>query len=119
MQEKMASDTREVARKTLNLSLLRALTIDLPSLDRQREIVRRIEAAFARINRLAAEAESARKLLDRLDQAVLAKAFRGELAPQDPADEPASVLLDRIRAERAAKGTVTKGRRGRPRKPTA
>ena len=32
----------------------------------------------------------------------LAKAFRGELVPQDPTDEPASVLLDRIRAERAA-----------------
>jgi type I restriction enzyme S subunit len=40
--------------------------------------------------------------LDRLDQAILAKAFRGELVPQDPNDEPASVLLERIRASRAA-----------------
>lgn len=90
--------------------------VPLPPPEEQHEIVRRIEAAFAWIDRLAAEAESARRLLDRLDQAVLAKAFRGELVPQDPADEPASVLLDRIRAERAAKGAVTKGRRGRPRK---
>jgi hypothetical protein len=44
----------------------------------------------------------ARTLIDHLDQAVLAKAFRGELVPQDPNDEPASVLLERIRAERAA-----------------
>ena len=35
-----------------------------------------------------------------LDQSILAKAFRGELVPQDPNDEPAAVLLDRIRAER-------------------
>ena len=52
-------------------------------------------------NRLATESTSARKLIDHLDQAILAKAFRGELVPQDQNDEPASVLLERIRAERA------------------
>lgn len=36
-----------------------------------------------------------------MDRATLSKAFRGDLVPQDPADEPASVLLDRIRRERA------------------
>lgn len=76
--------------------------LPLPPISEQREVVRLIESAFAEIDRLTAEAASARKLLDRLDQAVLAKAFRGELVPQDPADEPASVLLDRIRAERAS-----------------
>lgn len=50
--------------------------------------------------------------LTRLDQSILAKAFRGELVPQDPNDEPASVLLDRIRAEREAAG-ANGGRRGR------
>ena len=38
------------------------------------------------------------------DQSILAKAFRGELVPQDPNDEPAAVLLDRIRAERERLG---------------
>ena len=37
-----------------------------------------------------------------LRRAILERAFRGELVPQDPDDEPASVLLERIRAERAA-----------------
>jgi type I restriction enzyme S subunit len=55
---------------------------------------------------------SARKLIDHLDQAILAKAFRGELVPQDPSDEPASVLLDRIRAERTQNATSRlRGRR--------
>jgi type I restriction enzyme S subunit len=43
----------------------------------------------------------ARALLDRLEAAILAKAFRGELVPQDPKDEPASALPDRIRAKRS------------------
>lgn len=57
-------------------------------------------------DRLATETTSARKLIDHLDQAVLAKAFRGELVPQDPSDEPASVLLERIRTERAPASTI-------------
>jgi type I restriction enzyme S subunit len=56
--------------------------------------------AFAWIDRIALETTSARKLVDHLDQAILTKAFRGELVPQDPNDEPVSVLLERIRAKR-------------------
>jgi type I restriction enzyme, S subunit len=85
----------------LNLGIIKGLRLPLPSRDTQRQIVRRIEHAFTWIDRLAKEATSARKLVDVLDKAVLAKALRGELVPQDPNDEPASALLDRIRAERA------------------
>ena len=77
----------------------------------QQEIVRRVEVALTWIDRLAAEATSARKLVDRLDQAILAKAFRGELVPQDPNDEPASVLLDKIRAERSVLEATASKRR--------
>jgi hypothetical protein len=49
---------------------------------------------------VAAEHESATRLLPRLDQTILAKAFRGDLLPQNPNDEPASVLLERVRAAR-------------------
>jgi type I restriction enzyme S subunit len=84
--------------------------LPLPCIEEQKEIARRINAALSWIDRLTSDATSARKLIDHLDQAVLAKAFRGELVPQDPTDEPASVLLERIRAER---GGAAKGKRGR------
>lgn len=75
----------------------------IPStIEEQHEIVRRIESAFATIDRLSAEAKRALDLLGKLDEAILAKAFRGELVPQDETDETAEQLLARIRAERAA-----------------
>jgi len=77
-------------------------SVYVPSLAEQRKLVAGIDRAFAKIDRLAAEAEKALKLTDRLDQRILAKAFAGELVPQDLNDEPASVLLDRIRAEQAS-----------------
>ncbi|MBY5719286.1 hypothetical protein HFO33_22280 [Rhizobium leguminosarum] len=66
----------------------------------QRKIVRRIESAFAKIDRLEADARRALRLLGKLDEAILARAFRGELVPQDESDEPANLLLERILAER-------------------
>ena len=62
------------------------------------------------------EAESA---LSTLDQSILAKAFRGELVPQDPNDEPASVLLERIRAQREAAEANGKKKTKRARKKKA
>jgi hypothetical protein len=78
-------------------------------------VVNRIETALERLNRTKKEACSAAALLDRLDQAILAKAFCGELVPQDPNEEPASVLLDRIRAARAAEGKPATRRSRLPR----
>jgi type I restriction enzyme, S subunit len=88
------------AQLTIRLSGLRKFSFPCPPLDEHREVSRRVEIAFGWINRLAFETRGAHKLIDHLDQAVLDEAFRGELVPQDPNDEPASVLLKRIRAER-------------------
>ena len=61
------------------------------------EIVRRVETLFAYADRLESLYNVARAQVERLTPALLAKAFRGELVPQAPHDEPASVLLERIR----------------------
>lgn len=75
---------------TIYFPEIRALHIALPPVEEQREIVARIERMLAQNERLKAEASGGRALLDRLESAVLTKAFRGELVPQDPNDEPAS-----------------------------
>ena len=101
----------DVARANFSLGSIRELNVPWPKASRRKEIVHSIEAAFAWIDRLTADGTSARKLIDHLDQAVLAKAFRGELVPQDPADEPASLLLEHIREERAAAPKPKRGRK--------
>lgn len=87
--------------------------VPLPPPEEQAEIVRRIESAFGWLDRMAADHAAAARLLSKLDAAVLAKAFRGELVPQDPNDEPASVLLEQLELRRQSLGDATKGRRGR------
>ena len=95
---------------TIYFPEIRALHIALPPLEEQREIVARTEAAFARADRVKTEAARAAALLDRLEASILAKAFHGGLVPQDPADEPASALLDRFRADRAQAPMARRGR---------
>ena len=99
------------AQPNISQTIVKSWPVLVPPLNEQAEIVRRVESAFTEIDRLTAEAAAACRLLDRLDQAILAKAFRGELVPQDPADEPASVLLDRIRAELAAAPKAKRAKR--------
>ena len=83
--------------------MLSSLPISLPPPEEQAEIVRRVEALFALADRLDARFTAARARVDTLTPTTLAKALRGELVPQDPNDEPASVVLERIRAESWAK----------------
>lgn len=82
------------------------------SAEEQTEIVRRVETLFAFADRLEARLQSAQTAAERLTPALLAKAFRGELVPQDPSDEPAAELLRRLREARAA-DTASKPKRGR------
>lgn len=89
---------------------LEVLQIPLPSLVEQRQIVRRVEQLFAFADQLEVRVKAAQARIDRLTQSILAKAFRGELVPQDPNDEPASVLLDRIKAQRASAPKAKRGR---------
>ncbi len=89
------------AQLTVTLSGLRKIKIPLISIDEQLEIIHRIETFFKTIDIIQQQYQETKAHLDQLDQSILAKAFRGELVPQDPDDEPASVLLEHIRAERA------------------
>lgn len=89
------------------------LPFPVPPTDEAVEIVRLIDSTFNWLDRMAADHGAASKLLPKLDTAILAKAFKGELVPQDPNDEPAVLLLQRI-AEQRAQGTKTQTRPPKP-----
>ncbi|EOW9104088.1 restriction endonuclease subunit S [Vibrio cholerae] len=80
----------------LNLGILRKLPIPLPPVEEQKEIVRLVDQYFAFADTIEAQVKKAQARVDKLTQSILAKAFRGELVPQDPNDEPADKLLERI-----------------------
>ena len=82
----------------LHLVEIRDFRAPLPPLPEQAEIVHRVEELFALADRLEARVGKAGGQVDKLTQSILAKAFRGELVPQDPNDEPAEKLLARIRS---------------------
>jgi type I restriction enzyme S subunit len=83
----------------------------------QKEITRRVEEIFAIANDLQSGYETAASRVEKLTSSVLAKAFRGELVPQEPNDEPANELLARIRKlkENSAMGRKLKSRSWVPR----
>jgi type I restriction enzyme S subunit len=120
----MENDAREVARPTLNLEQLQTLPIPLPSIIEQREIVRRVEALFALADKIEARVRTATARVEKITRAILAKAFRGELVEteaelarrENRPYEPASALLERIRADRqsaALHGAPKRGGRKR------
>lgn len=94
--------TGAVGQKRVPADYLRDCEIPVPTLAEQEKIVAEIESHFERADALETAVDRALNDAEKLKQAVLKKAFSGELVPQNPDDEPASVLLDRIRAARAS-----------------
>jgi type I restriction enzyme S subunit len=90
------------AQPHLYIKDTKRLPVPIPPLAEQHEIVRRVEALFKIADRIEARYQEAKKRVDGLTQSILAKAFRGELVPQDPRDEPADALLERLREEHPA-----------------
>ena len=95
---KVANQTVNLA--SINMTNLGDLPIPICPIEEQREIVRQVDKLFSFADKLEEHYRKAKEKIDKLPLSVLAKAFRGELVPQDPNDEPASVLLERIKAER-------------------
>ena len=100
-------------QSNISLTQCRNFVIPVPTLEEQQEIVSRVDRLFSFADQLEARVQTALDRAENLTPSLLAKAFRGELVEQDPNDEPASVLLERIRAEREA----GKKKAGQSRKP--
>jgi len=86
--------------RTIYMPALESMHIRLPKIEEQLEIVRRVHNLFKTADALEARYRNANAHVNKLPQSILAKAFRGELVPQDPHDEPASVLLEHVRQQR-------------------
>jgi type I restriction enzyme S subunit len=92
----------------LNIRDIRKLTIFVPDIKEQKEIIRRTDAIIELVNLIEEKCKMAKTQIDSLPQAIVAKAFRGELVPQKASEEPGSILLDRIRSERKKKSGISK-----------
>lgn len=90
-----------IGRPVLSLPNIYSIRVGVPPLEEQTEIVRLVEQHFALADTLEKHLKTAKQRVDNLTQSILAKAFKGELVPQDPNDEPAEQLLARIKAARA------------------
>lgn len=107
-KDDLAQFAPATAQKNINLAVLSQLAVPLIPEPEQDVLLSKLEASFQAIASLEHMMASNVPQLDRLNQSILAKAFRGELVPQDPNDEPASVLLERIKAEREAAAAKSK-----------
>jgi type I restriction enzyme S subunit len=100
----------------LNLSIIKAIKLPFPPLPDQGRIVAEAERRLSVIEALESAVDHGMKRAERLRQSVLKRAFEGRLVPQDPNDEPASVLLERIRAERTKSPQASMALRQRTRR---
>ncbi|WFB08193.1 restriction endonuclease subunit S [Streptomyces sp. LX-29] len=101
----------------LSSKRLKAVEFPIPPLEEQKRLVQRCEELLTDADALERGLEQGLCRAQSLRKALLSRAFTGALVPQDATDEPASALLDRIRAERASSGKPTRAIRARrPRK---
>jgi type I restriction enzyme, S subunit len=114
-QEQFKALQRGATKAGLGLDDIKRICVPLPPIEEQKEIISRVEALFKIAD--AVESRYLRSVfhINRLAQSILAKAFRGELVPQDPKDEPASELLKRIKADRERSKKELKTRKGKRR----
>ena len=103
----------------ISLSLMHGMKIPLPPLEEQAEIVNMIDEKTSVIDNEFLIAENCVGKASALRQAILKQAFEGRLVPQDPNDEPAEKLLERIQAERKKAGNTAKTRIRKTRRKTS
>jgi type I restriction enzyme, S subunit len=117
--EGMAATT--AGQYNISLSKLRTLQIPLPPLDKQVRLLAGVEHRISLAEQMELAVYRALAMSCGLRSAILEAAFSGVLVPQDPNDEPASALLERIEVEHASSNgkIATKTRGGRRRKATA
>ena len=105
VQEAINENTMGSALKQINIKDLRTLKLRVPPLAEQKRIVAKIEELLPKVEEYGKAQEALDKLNEelpeKLKKSILQESIEGRLVPQDPNDEPASVVLDKIRKEKA------------------
>jgi type I restriction enzyme S subunit len=101
VQRQIGGITKGVAQKKVSLARFKSIAIPLPPLAEQERIQSRNEERESQADVASRTLKAALSRCSRLQQAILKWAFEGNLVEQDPDDEPASALLERIKTERS------------------
>ncbi|WP_219983268.1 restriction endonuclease subunit S [Halomonas sp. A11-A] len=117
--EALVGNRVDVARANISLAAVKEIKINLPSVNAQHGIVRRVDQLFAFADQIEQQVANAQARVDKLTQSILAKAFRGELTAEWRAAHPelisgehsAAALLERIKAEKAKQTPAGRGRK--------
>lgn len=105
------SSGNQLSMRNIGQGELRGIPLPLPPTEERDQLTRRISMAYAQSRTLELDAARTLTLLEHLERSILTRAFRGELVPQDPSDEPAAVSVGRAQDTR-----IASPRRGRPRR---
>lgn len=100
-QKQLLEKSAGTGRQNLSAPELESIAIPLPPLVEQAEIIHEVERRLEAADQLAATLEQKLTQASEIRQSLLREAFSGHLVPQDPNDEPASALLERVRLEKA------------------
>ena len=94
-QSLLIGGTTAVAQPNVNATTISQFEVPVPPLLEQIEIVKRVETLFKLADQIQTRYEKGKQFVDKLTQSILAKAFRGELVPQDPDEAPVEEMLMR------------------------
>ncbi|EMB44572.1 restriction endonuclease subunit S [Treponema denticola] len=113
IKELLLKQTKVTSIPNLTLEIISSCFIPLPPLAEQQRIVAKIETIFAQIDLLEQNKADLQTAIKQAKSKILDLAIRGKLVPQDPADEPASVMMEKLHAEKEAKIVAGEIKRGK------
>ncbi len=118
LQRQIDEKKTQTAQANIFQGKIRTLTFPIASQSEQDEIVIEIERHFSQIDHLENTITISLRQAESLRQSILKRAFEGKLVPQNPDDEPASILLERIKAEKTRQAAeAKKGKTLQPKSP--
>ncbi len=117
--KQIEADIHGIGRPRINTTQLKSFIVPICNPNEQLEIISQLSKKLSLVENIEGSIDSELQKSEALRQSILKKAFSGQLVPQDSNDEPASVLLERICAEKAAQATAKAKTKKKPKRKNA